>query len=61
MASMYINLSKLHWHRSQNQLSLNPYPILKYHANHKSVLNEQKSSEMNIYNCYATLQFRYRQ
>ena len=60
MASMCINLSKMHWHRSQNQLSLNPYPILKYHANHKSVLNAQ-NGEMNIYNCYATLQFRYRQ
>ena len=48
MASMCIDLSKMHWHRSQNQLSLNPYRILKYHANHKSVLNAQKSSELNI-------------
>ena len=62
MASMCIDLSKKHlMHRSQNQLSLNSYPILKYHANHKSVLNAQKSIEMNIYDCYATLQFRYRQ
>ena len=59
MGSMCIDLSKMHWHRSQNQLSLNPYPILKYHANPKLVLDEH--SEMNIYSCYATLQFRYRQ
>ena len=61
MASMCINLSKMHCHRSQNQLSLNHYPILKYHANDMSVLNAQKSSVMTIHNFYATLQFRYRQ
>ena len=42
MASMCIDLSKMHWHRSQNQLLLNPYRILKYHANPKSVLNAAK-------------------
>ena len=43
MACMCIDLSKKHlMHRSQNQLSLNPYLLLKYHANPKSVLNESK-------------------
>ena len=43
MASMCTNLSKMHWHRSQTQLSLKPYPLLKYHANPKSVLNVQRN------------------